>query len=333
MTSVVHRRAFLAGTGAVLLTAPIVAQAQPAGRATRIGFLSPSSLHDPRTQTFVEAFHQGLRDLGWVEGQNMTIEYRWAEERTERLPDLARDLARLKVDVVVASTSPAVQAAKQATKTIPIVMTNAGDAVATGFVVSIARPEANITGLSMMAGELVGKQLQILKEVVPNLSRVALLWNPTNASNAPQLLHAQDAARTLGVRLHSLEVRGPGEVEGAFAAMTRERAGAVIVLLDSMLVANRTRIAELAVRSRRPAMYGLTDHVRAGGLMAYGPNVADMHRRAATYVDKILKGSKLTDLPVEQPTKFELVVNLKTAKALGLTIPPSLLARADEVIQ
>ncbi len=317
-----HRRAFLAGTGAVLLTAPLVAQAQPAGRAARIGFLSPSSLHDPRTQTFVEAFRQGLRDLGWVEGQNMTIEYRWAEERTERLPDLARDLARLKVDVVVASTSPAVQAAKQATKTIPIVMTNAGDAVATGFVVSIARPEANISGLSMMAGELVGKQLQILN-----------LWNPTNASNAPQLLHAQDAARKLGVRLHSLEVRGPGEIEGAFAAMTKERAGALIVLLDSMLVANRTRIAELAVRSRRPAMYGLTDHVKAGGLMAYGPNVADMHRRAATYVDKILKGSKLTDLPVEQPTKFELVVNLKTAKALGLTIPPSLLARADEVIQ
>ena len=328
-----HRRAFLAGTGAVLLTAPLVAHAQPAGKATHIGFLSPSSLHDPRTQTFVEAFRQGLRDLGWVEGQNMTIEYRWAEERTERLPDLARDLARLKVDVIVASTSPAVQAAKQATKTIPIVMTNAGDAVATGFVVSIARPEANITGLSMMAGELVGKQLQILKEVVPNLSRVALLWNPTNASNAPQLLHAQDAARTLGVRLHSLEVRGPGEIEGAFAAMTKERAGAVIVLLDSMLVANRTRIAELAARSRRPAMYGLTDHVKAGGLMAYGPNVADMHRRAATYVDKILKGSKLTDLPVEQPTKFELVVNLKTAKALGLTIPPLLLARTDEVIQ
>ena len=327
------RRAFLGSLAGGLLAAPLVAGAQPAGKVPRIGFLSPSSLSDPRTTLFVEAFRQGLRDLGWVEGQNVTIEYRWAEESTARLPDLARDLARLKVDVVVAATSPAVQAAKQATGMIPIVMTNAGDAVATGFVASIARPEANITGLSMMGGELVGKQLQILKEIVPSLSRVALLWNPTNSSNAPQLRHAQDAVRTLGIRLHPLEVRGPGELEGAFAATTKEHAGAVIVLLDSMLVANRTRIAELAAKSHLPTMYGLTDHVKAGGLMGYGPDVADMYRRAATYVAKILKGSKVTDLPVEQPTKFELVINLKTAKALGLTIPPSLLQRADQVIE
>ena len=313
--------------------APFDAEAQQARSATGIGFLSPSSLSDPRTRTFVEAFRQGLRDLGWVEGQNLTVEYRWAEERLERLPDLARDLARLKVDVFVAATSPAVQAAKDATATIPIVMTNAGDAVATGFVASIARPDANITGLSMMGGELVGKQLQILKEVVPNLSRVALLWNPTNSSNAPQLRHAQDAVRTLRVRLQPLEVRGPGDIEGAFTTMTKEHAGGVLVLLDSMLVANRTRIAELAAKSRLPAIYGLTDHVKAGGLMAYGPNVADMYRRAATYVDKILKGSKVGDLPIEQPTKFELVINLKTAKALGLTIPQTILLQADQVIE
>ena len=224
------RRAFLGTMASGLLAAPLAVEAQQAGRVTHIGFLSPNSLSDPRTRTFVEAFRQGLRELGWVENQDMTIEYRWAEETTERLSDLARDLVRLKVDVVVASTSPTVQAAKQATGTIPIVMTNAGDAVATGFVANIARPEANITGLSMMGGELVSKQMQILKEVVPNLSRVALLWNPTNSSNAPQLRHAQEAARTLGVRLQPLEVRGPGEIEGVFATMTRARAGAVMVL-------------------------------------------------------------------------------------------------------
>ena len=327
------RRAFLGTMASGLLAAPLAVEAQQAGRVTHIGFLSPRSLSDPRTRTFVETFRQGLRELGWVEDQNMTIEYRWAEEKTERLPDLARDLVRLKVDVVVASTSPAVQAAKQATGTIPIVMTNAGDAVATGFVANIARPEANITGLSMMGGELVSKQLQILKEVVPNLSRVALLWNPTNSSNAPQLRHAQEAARTLGVRLQPLEARGPGEIEGVFATMTRARAGAVMVLLDSMLVANRARIAEFAAKSRLPGIYGLTDYAKAGGLVAYGPNVADMHRQAATYVDKILKGRKPTDLPIEQPTKFELVINVKTAKALGLTIPQSLLQRADQVIE
>ena len=323
----------IAGFVVALACIPPGTEAQPPKKPPRIGFLSPSSLADPRTRTFVEAFRQGLRDLGWSEGQNVTIEYRWAEENTARLPDLARDLAGLKVDVIVAATSPAVQAAKQATSTIPIVMTNAGDAVATGFVARIARPEANITGLSMMGGELVGKQLQILKDVVPNLSRVGVLWNPTNASNAPQLRHAGDAVRTLGLRLHPLEVRGPGDLEGAFATMSKEHADGVIVVLDSMLAANRTRIAELAVRNRLPTMYGLADHVKAGGLMAYGPDVADLYRRAATYVDKILKGSKVTDLPVEQPTKFELLVNLATAKTLNLTIPPSIAARADQLLQ
>lgn len=325
-------RRVMVGLIAALTCVPLGMGAQQARTVPHVGFLSPSSLSDPRTRALVEAFRQGLRDLGWVEGQSITVEYRWAEENTDRLPDLARDLATLKVGVIVASTSPAVQAAKQATRTTPIVMTNAGDAVATGFVANIARPEANITGLSMMGGELLGKQLQILKEVVPNLSRVAVLWNPSNASNAPQLRHAQDAARTLGLRLRPLEVRGPGEIEGAFAVMTKERAEAVLVLLDSMLVANRTRIVEFTAKRRVPRIYGLTDFAKAGGLIAYGPNVPDMHRQAATYVDKLLKGRKPTDLPVEQLTKFELIVNLSAAKALGLTIPPLILTRADQVI-
>jgi putative ABC transport system substrate-binding protein len=328
-----ERRTFLGVIAGSVLATPLAAEGQPTKTSARIGFLSPSSLSDPRTRSFLDAFRHGLRDLGWVEGQNMTIEYRWAEERTERLSELAGDLIRLKVDVVVAATSPAVQAAKRATGTIPIVMTNAGDAVATGFLASIARPEANITGLSMMGGELIGKQLQILKEVVRNLSRVAVLSNPTNASNAPQLRYALDAVQTLGIRLHPLEVRGPGELENAFTEMAKERDGAVIVLLDSMLVANRTHIADLAAKRRLPGIYGLTDFVGAGGLMAYGPHVADMYRRASSYVDKLLKGSKPSDLPVEQPTRFELVINLKTARALGLTIPPALLQRVDQVIE
>ena len=322
----------LGGLVAALMLIPVSLEAQQASRPVHIGFLSPSSPADARTRSFVEAFRQGLRELGWVEGENVVIEYRWAEERTERLVDLAGDLVRLKVGVIVASTSPAVQAAKQVTGTIPIVMTNAGDAVATGFVKNLPKPEANITGLSMMGGELVGKQLQILKDIVPQVARVALLWNPTNASNRPQLLQAQEAARVLGMRIHALEVRTPGDIEGAFVAMMKEHDGAVVALLDSLLVANRATIAELAARHRLPGIYGLTDYARAGGLMAYGPSVPDMHRRAAAYVDKILRGGKPSNLPVEQPTRFELIVNLSAAKALGLTIPASILTRADQLI-
>jgi putative ABC transport system substrate-binding protein len=331
----VSRRAMVLAVvlGVAVGIVPLGAGAQSARHIARIGFLAASSLADPRTRTFVDAFRQGLRDLGWSEGKNLTIEYRWAEEKTDRLPELARDLARLKVDVVVTATSPAVQAMKDATRTIPIVMANAGEPVASGFVASLARPEANITGLSMMGGEIVGKQLQILKEVVPNLTRLALFWNPTNASNAPQMQHAQEAARALRLELHPLEVRRAADIEGAFAATTRAHAGAIIVLLDSMLVANRTGIAEGAAKRRLPTMYGLVDHVRAGGLIAYGPNVADMYRRAATYVDKLLKGAKVADLPVEQPTKFELVVNLGAARGLGLTIPPPISASADQLIE
>jgi len=316
-----------------VLLGTVPATAQQPKKVPRIGFLSPQSPSDPRIQRFREAFRQGLRELGWVEGQNIAIEYRWAEGRTERLADLASELVSLRVDVIVAATTLAISPAKQATGTIPIVMAVAADPVATGFVASIARPGGNITGLSMMASDLVGKQMQLIKELLPKISRVALLWNPANPANAPQLPQAQDEARALRVRLQLLETRGLSEIDGAFAAMTRERAGAVIVLVDAMLVDHRKIIADLAAKSRLPAVYGLTDHAEAGGLIAYGTNVADLYRRAATYVDKILKGTKPADLPVEQPTKFEFVINLKAAKQIGLTIPQSVLYRADKVIR
>ena len=237
------------------------------------------------------------------------------------------------IDVIVTYSPPAIQAAKQATATIPIVMAGVIDPVATGIVTSLARPGGNVTGLSLMAPELVGKQLEIVKEVVPVVSRVALLGNPANPGNAPQAHYAQDAARTLDVRLQTVEVRGPSDLDRAFAAMTRERAGAVVVLVDAMLVDHRIRIADLAVSHRLPSVYGLRDHAEAGGLLVYGGRDRERFRRAATYVDKILKGAKPGDLPIEQPAKFELVINLKTARALGLTIPPSLLQRADQVIE
>jgi putative ABC transport system substrate-binding protein len=331
-TTILGKVAVVVSLALGLLVAPLAADAQP-GKVHRIGFLSPQSTSDPRIQRFLDAFQQGLRELGWVEGQNIVIEYRWAEGRAERLADLASELVSLKVDVIVAATTPAISRAKQATGTIPIVMAVAVDPVATGFVASIARPGGNITGLSMMATDLVWKQMQLLKELIPKISRVALLWNPANASNAPQLRQAQDAARALGARLQPLEARGPSEIDSGFAAMTRERAGAVIVLADATFADHRTRIADLAAKSHLPAVYGLTDHAKAGGLMAYGANVADMYRRAATYVDKILKGAKPAELPVEQPTRFELVINLRTAKALGLTIPQSILYRTDELIR
>jgi putative ABC transport system substrate-binding protein len=326
------RRRFLLISLAAVLAAPLAGEAQQAANTPRIGFLSASSFSEPRIQRYFQAFRQGLRELGYVEGRNIAIESRWAEGNYDRLPGLAAELVRLKVDVLVTYGAPAGQAAKRATKTIPIVVAVINDLVASGFVASLARPGGNITGLSMMAPELVGKQLQILKEVVPRVSRVALLTNPATGASAVQVQHAQESARALGVRLQPLEASRPIEIENAFEAMTTERAGAVIVLQDSMLLDHRTQIADLAARRRLPTVSVLIDHAEAGGLIAYGPSVSDMFRRAATYADKILKGAKPADLPVEQPTKFELVINLKTAKALGLTIPPSLLARADQVI-
>jgi putative ABC transport system substrate-binding protein len=335
---VIDRRTFFGTLAGSLLAAPLAAEAQPAGKAARIGVLSPGSpsgagRNPSDLAVLFAAFREGLRELGYVEGQNIKIESRWAEGNYDRLPGLAADLVRLKVDVIVTYGTPASQAAKRATGTIPIVMAAIIDPVASGLVTSIARPGGNLTGQSMMSPDLVAKQLEILKEAVPKVSRVAVLWNPANAGNAPQVRHAQDAAGALGVRLQSLGAKGPSEIDSAFTAMTSEQAGAVIVLVDAMLQENRTRITDLAARNRLPAVYGLSEYAEAGGLLAYGPNRLGMFRHAVTYVDKILKGAKPGDLPIEQPQTFELIVNLKTAKALGVTIPPSLLQRADQVIE
>jgi putative ABC transport system substrate-binding protein len=337
---VISRRRFLTGVATALAPMGTAAHAQEykaqqtgrVPRLPRVGLLSPGSSSDPLVQPYLDVFRRGLRELGYVESQSIIIEYRWAEGKYERLPDLAAELVRLKVDVIVA-VAVAIGAAKQATQTIPIVMVSSGDPVATGLVASIARPGGNITGLSIIAHDLVGKQLQLLREVVSKVSLVAILWNPANRSNAFELRGAEAAAQALGMQLYPLEAQGPGEIEGAFAAMTRERVGALLVLLDSMLLFQRERIADLAAKHRLPAVYGLRWHADAGGLMAYGANQLVQSRRIASYVDKILKGAKPGDLPIEQATQFELVINLKTAKALGLTIPPSVLGRADEVIQ
>ena len=315
-----------------LAAAPLCGDAQQAAKVARIGFLSPGSPSDSRLEPRLGAFRAGLRELGYVESQNIAIEFRWADGKYERLPGLAAELVRLKVDMIVTYGPPAIQAAKEATGTIPIVMTMV-DPVATGFVASLSRPGGHITGLSLMAPAVVGTQLEIIKQVFPKISRVALLGNPVNAGTAIQVRHAQEAARVLGMQLQSLEARGPSEIDRAFSAISRERAGAVIVLVDRILSEQRNRIADLSSTRRVPVVYGLTDDVEAGGLMAYGPSIPDQFRRFATFVDKILKGAKPADLPVEQPTRFELIVNLRTAKTLGLTIPPSVLARADRVIE
>jgi putative ABC transport system substrate-binding protein len=325
------RRTFLAGTGAMLLAAPLVAEAQPAAKVARIGFLATNRLAE--SGTYFEAFRQGLRDLGYVEGRNIAIEYRSAEGRAERLPDLAVEVVGLKVDLIVASSSPAALAARNATRTVPIVFMTAGDPVGSGLVASIARPGGNVTGLSLLAPEIVTRQLQLLKEAVPNASRVAVLSNPANAYTAFMIKETEAAARSLGVQVRILEVRGADALGSVFSAITKERPDALFVLFDPVLFGHRTRIIEFANKTRLPTMHPHRENADIGGLMAYGPDLRDNSRRTATYVDKILKGAKPADLPVEQPTKFELVINLKTAKALGLTIPPSLLQRADEVIQ
>jgi putative ABC transport system substrate-binding protein len=328
------RRAFLAGTGAVLLAAPFPAEAQPAAKVPRIGYLMLNAAAAPHLR---EAFLQGLRDLGYVEGRNVVIEYRSAEGKPERLPALAAELVALKVDVIVAGGLHHALAAKQATRTLPIVFLGVTDPITSGLVTSLARPSGNATGLSMLASpEIVGKRLELLTQAVPGVSRVAVLWQPGGQgerTDKDMLKEAEVAARALGVRLHFVEARGPDDFDRAFPDMTRAHAGALTVLGGSMFFNERRRLVALAAKNRLPAAYGQRDFVDAGGLMAYGANIADLFRRAATYVDKVLKGAKPADLPVEQPTKFELVINLKTAKALGLTIPPSLLRRADEVIQ
>jgi len=324
------RRAFIAGAIA-FSAAPLSGEAQAPAKIPRIGLLSPFAPSD--TARWHQALRQGLRDLGWIEGKTISIEYRYAEGERDRLPGLAAELVRLKVDIVFVDTTSAALAAQNATRTVPIVLAVGSDTVATGLVKSLARPGGNITGLDQIAPELGGKRLELLKEIVPRLSRVAVLWNPQNPSSTLNWKELRLPARQLGVELHSLEVRSPTELDKAFEAATRAGAGALAIMPDPVFLTNLERIANLATKRRLPSIFHLREFVDAGGLVAYGPNRSDLFRRAATYVDKILKGAKPGDLPVEQPTKFELVINLKTAKALGITIPPSLLSRADQVIE
>ncbi len=316
-----------------LLAALLTADAQPAAKVFRIGLLGGSSPTSLEASRIWEGFFQGLRELGYVEGQNFLIEGRFYGERTERLPALAAELVRLKVDVIVTQGPPAPEAAQRATSTIPIVMAIHQDPVGSGLVASLTRPGRNVTGLSLLSPELAGKRLQLLKEAVPGLSRVAVLSNPTHPTVALDLGEAEVAARSLKVQLQLLEARAPSDFASAFSAMTKARAGGLFVLGNLMFFVHRTRLVELAAQSRLPAIYGAKDFAEAGGLMAYGPNIRESYRRAATYVDKILKGAKPADLPIERPTKFELVINAKTAKALDLTIPQSLLLQADQVIE
>jgi putative ABC transport system substrate-binding protein len=315
-----------------LLTAPLPTAPQPAEKVYRIGVLYSGTAASGAASGNLEAFRHGLRALGYVEGQNISLAWRTAEGQVDRLPALAAELVGLPVDVLVAAGgTPVALAAQRATTTIPIVMTNVGDPVQTGLVASLARPGGNITGLSSMSPDITGKRLELLKEVVPALSRVAVLWNPANPSATLQLQELQAAARALQLQVQALEVHGPDAFEPAFSAA--RGAGAVVVLGDPELTRHRTQITALTQGNRLPGMYVFREFVEAGGLMSYGVSLSDLWRRAASYVDKILQGATPAELPVEQPTKFELVINLKTAKALGMTLPPSVLLLADEVIQ
>jgi putative ABC transport system substrate-binding protein len=318
-----------------LALAPLAAVAQQAGRVARVGYLSniaPPSTEELMKGIAANPFWTAMRELGWMEGQNMVVERRWGQS-PDQLGAAAAELVRLKVDVIVANGTPAPLAARRATSAIPIVMVGAGDPVATGLVSSLAKPGGNVTGTSNQNPETTGKRLQLTKEVVPGLSRLAVLWNAANPVNALVVKEAKAAAQTLGLQVQSVEVRGPDDFETALPAAVSGGAGALFVADDSFLFQYRTRIADFAAQHRLPTMFSFRLFVDAGGLMSYGPILADLTRRAAAYVDKILRGAKPVDLPVEQPTKFELVINLKTAKALGLTIPQSVLVRADEIIQ
>ena len=315
----------------ILLGTVSLAEAQQRGKVPRIGFLaapSPSFF-----STRMNAFREGLYDLGHVEGKNIAIEYRYAGGKLDRLPALAAELVRLKVDVIVTSSAPGAVAAKNATGTIPVVFVTAGDPVGMGLVTSMARPGGNITGLTTHAPELSGKRLELLKEVVPRITRVAVLWNPSNPGFSEMLKEMQAASQAHALQLQSLEVRSLEDFEAAFESITRGDSHAIIVVSDPFLNTHHRLILDLAVKHRLPAMYGGPEVVEAGGLMSYGPGFSDQYRRAATYVDKILRGMKPADLPVERPMKFELVINLKTAKQIGLTIPESVLYRVDRVIK
>jgi len=322
-----ERRTFMTLVSGGLLAVPLAAEAQQARKVPRVGVLAGQSAEiSPPILTLRE----GLRELGYVEGQNIAIEWRWAQGKDERYPDLAAELVNLKVDVIVAPTTAGAQAAQRATKTIPIVMGFVSDPVALGLVASLARPGGNITGLGIPTPEIAGKRLQLLREVAPTVARIAVLSDPSQPAD---LRGTEAAAQALRVQLQVLEVRSGGELDRAFTAIARERAAGIIILGSTTLFANRARIAQLAITHRLPTSAYARELTEAGCLMSYGANLPDVSRRAAYFVDKILKGAKPGDLPIEQPTKFDLVINLKTAKALGLTIPPSLLGRADEVIQ
>jgi ABC-type uncharacterized transport system substrate-binding protein len=310
-----------------ILLAPRAAGAQQAGKVYRIGFLRA----DRPPATFVEGFQQGLRERGYIDGQNVVIEYRFTEGSLDQLPQLAEELVRRNVNVILASAAPAAMAAQQVTRSVPIVFVGVVGPVELGLVQGLARPGGNITGLAISPGDLVGKRLEFLREIVPTLRRVAVLWHPANPGNHVQMQGAEAVAQVLGVQLQRLPMQSPDDFEPSFKAA--QGADGVLQLADSLFLAHRTRLAELAARGRLPAIYGYREFVDAGGLMSYSPSFADLYRRAASYVDKILKGTKPADLPVEQPMKFELVINLKTAKALGLTVPPTLLFQATEVIQ
>ena len=318
---------FLLLLASAILLAPLAAGAQQAGKVYRIGFLRAGR----PPSTFVEGFQQGLRERGYVDGQNVVIEYRFTEGSLDQLPQLAEELVRRNVNVILASAAPPAVAAQQVTSSVPIVFVGVIGPVELGLVQSLARPGGNITGLAISAADLAGKRLEFLREIVPTLRRVAVLWHPANPGNHVQMQVAEDAAQVLGVQLQRLPIQSPEDFEPSFKAA--QGADGLLQLDDSLFVAHRTRLAELAARGRLPAIYGFREFVDAEGLMSYGAHLPDLYRRAATYVDKILKGAKPADIPVEQPMKYELVINMKTAKALGLTIPPVLLFRADEVIE
>jgi putative tryptophan/tyrosine transport system substrate-binding protein len=314
-----------------LLLEPALAQAQQPKKVARIGYLSgPSPFTSPARR---KAFLQGLRDLGYEEGKTIVIEWQYAEGKFDRLPALAAELVRLKVDIIVTSGPGPTRSAREATLTLPIVMAQDPDPVGNGFVASLARPGGNITGLSSLAPELSGKQLEVMKEIVPRLSRVAVFGTSTSPGNAQALREVELAAKAFGVKLQYLDVLSPKDIETAFRAAVKGRADAVLMIASPVLVLQRAQLADLAVKSRLPAIYPQTEYTEATGLMYYGTNTPELFRRAATYVDKILKGAKPADLPVEQPTKFEFIVNLKAAKQIGLTVPPNVLARADRVIK
>jgi putative tryptophan/tyrosine transport system substrate-binding protein len=324
-----RRRDFVTLVGGAAAAWPFAARAQQGGKKYIIGRFSAGSATEPVNDVLTEA----LRELGWVEGQNVVFERRYAENRLERLPELAAELVRLKVDVIVADGTLAPLAAKRATSTIPIVMAAAGDPSGSGLVATLARPGGNVTGMSLMAPDLGGKRLEMLKELLPRLARVAVVWNAANPYSANLFKETQRAGRMLGIEVQSLEVRGPDDLDGAFEAARKQRPDAMITVEDPLTFSYRKRIADFATGQQLPSLHGLREFVAAGGLISYGANIADLFRRAAGYVDKILKGANPADLPVQQPTKFDLVINLTTAKALGLEVPPSLLARADEVIE